>query len=478
MRRTCLFAVMIAVLLFSTGCEKKEKSIQERAAGQKNVIIDDAYVLLDNEKVMKMYREYNENLLDEYDIDFRVVTTAGEEDIDTFANKQFAKLQQESRSKSGKALLLVINTMQDKVRLEVSQALEPVFTDAFVSYIERKGFVPYFRDYKIADGVYMATELVHDRATEAAAGKEFVPPMASRSIGGGAKTKAHIGIADPDAKKGDDVAAVATDTPKEVMERYLKVLKAHNKNPNLDIYTDSTKAFFAKWTVTEINQDHEVHNIAPCKPHYETLYDSKNEHAVLAALPYDRYRKCAPYFFKKEEGKWKLDIATMAQVLRFNAQMQFHFDLSKRLAKEGKYYAFAFDGYWFDGNGYPNRYTKDTSEWEKYRWKYSCNGYLHPGERKEDAHCWIRYALPGGAANVRLGLEGYDKIYGFGEGSQRKENVTIRELIDYLNSVPSGEVATVILEHYYLNGKETNNFDAILDPNVEVRYETRQGIAP
>ena len=60
----------------------------------------------------------------------------------------------------------------------------------------------------------------------------------------------------------------------------------------------------------------------------------------------------------------------------------------------------------------------------------------------------------------------------------RKEHASVKELIDYLNSVPSGDVATVIIEHYYLNGKETNNFDAILNPNVEVRYETRQGIAP
>ena len=470
-------AALLALMLLG-GCEKKEQTLQEKAAAQKDVIIDDAYVLLDKPKLMKMYREYNEGLLRDYDIDFRVVTTVSDEAIDTFANKQFAKLQKESRSKSGKALLLVINTAQDKVRLEVSQALEPVFTDAFVSYIERKGFVPYFREYKIADGVYMATELVHDRATEAAAGKEFVPPMASKSIGGGAKTKAHIGIADPDAKKGAEVAANAADTPMDVMERYLKVLKVHNKNPNLDIYTDATKAFFAKWTVTDINQDHEVHNIAPCKPYYETLYDTTDTHAVLAARPYDKHRTCSPYFFKKEEGKWKLDIATMAQTLRFNAQMQFHFDMGKRLEKEGKYYAYAFDGYYFDGNGYPHKFNKKDPEWEKYRWKYSCNGYLHPGERKENAHCWIRYALPGGAANVRLGLEGYDKIYGFGEGSQRREHVTIRELIDYLNSVPSGEVATVILEHYYLNGKETNNFDAILDPNVEVRYEIRQGIAP
>jgi len=478
MRDMVWITVIFSVLVLLGGCEKKEQTLQEKAATQENVIIDDAYVLLDDKKLMKMYREYNEGLLQDYDIDFRVVTTSTQEDIDTFANKQFAKLHQESRSKSGKALLLVINTLQDKVRLEVSQALEPVFTDAFVSYIERKGFVPYLREYKIADGVYMATELVHDRATEAAAGKEFVPPMVSKSIGGGAKTKAHIGIADPDAKKGEQVDAHLSDTPMDVMERYLEVLKAHNKNPNLDIYTDTTKAFFRKWTVTEINQDHEVHNIAPCKPHYETLYDTDETHAVLAVRPYDKHRTCSPYFFKKEAGKWKLDIATMAQTLRFNAQMQFHFDKQKRLEKEGKYYAFAFDGYTFDTHGYPHKYTKGQAEWAKYRWKYSCNGYLHPGDKREDAHCWINNALPGGPAEVRLGFEPYDKIYGFGEGIDRKEHVTVDALMDYLNSVPSGEVATVIIEHYYLNGKETRKFDAILDPNVEVRYETRQGIAP
>ena len=478
MRKILWIAAALFVLILFGGCEKKEKSLQERAAVQSNVIIDDAYVLFDNEKLMKMYREYNENLLDEYDIDFRVVTTSTDEDINTFANKQFAKLQQESRSKSGKALLLVINPRQDKVRLEVSQALEPVFTDAFVSYIERKGFVPYLREYKIADGVYMATELVHDRATEAAAGKEFVPPMQSKSIGGGAKTKAHIGIADPDAKKGKEVKMQTSDAPIDVMDRYLKVLKSHNKNPNLDIYTDTTKAFFAKWTVTDINQDNEVRNIAPCKMHYETLYDVTDTHAVLAVRPYDKHRTCSPYFFKKEDGKWKLDIATMAQVLRFNAQMQFHFDKQKRLEKEGKYYAFAFDGYTLDTHGYPHQYTNGKEKWAKYRWKYTCNGYLHPGDKREDAHCWLSSALAGGPIDVRLGLLPRDKIYGFGEGATLKKHVTIRELIDYLNSVPSGEVATVIIEHYYLNGKETNNFDAILDPNVEVRYETRQGIAP
>ena len=229
--------------------------------------------------------------------------------------------------------------------------------------------------------------------------------------------------------------------------------------------------------MTDINQNHEVHNITSCKVNYETLYDVNDAHAVLAVRPYDKHFACSPYFFKKEEGVWKLDIATMAQTLRFNAQMQFHFDMEKRLQGEAMYYAFAFDGYFFDGNGYPHKYKKDA-QWEKYRWKYTCGGYLHPGDKAEDARCWIKYAFPGGAADVRLGLGGMDKIYGFGEGAARKENATIDELIDYLNSIPSGGIATVIIEHYYLNGKEVHRFDDILKPNVEVRYETRQGIAP
>jgi hypothetical protein len=167
----------------------------------------------------------------------------------------------------------------------------------------------------------------------------------------------------------------------------------------------------------------------------------------------------------------------MAKILRFNTTMQWHFDKKERLKGEAKYYAFAFDGYGLDKNGYPRKSEADP-KWDKYRWKYTCGGYLHPGDRKNDARCWMKDAHPGGPAVVRLGFDGYDKIYGFGEGASRKENVTIKEFIDYLNSVPSGEVATVIIEHYYLNGKETNNFDAILNPNVRVEYEVRKGIAP
>ncbi len=463
------------MVFFLVGCESKKESVEEQNSIG-NIIIDDALVVLDNDKVMKQYREFNQHLLDSFDIDFRTITTNDEGDIDLFANREFKRLQEKSRSHSGKAILMVINPLQDKVRLEVSMALEPVYTDAFVSYIERKGFVPYFRNDTIADTIYMATELISDRAYEAQRGKAFMPPMQSKSIGAGAKTKADIGKKNLHEKKGDNVLSLGSDRPMEVLKKYLASLKAHNSNPNLDIFTDATKAFFAKHTVTEPNQDNEVRFLTPCMESKTVKYAVDGRHAVALNDPVNQ-RKCTPHFFKKEQGKWKLDIATMAQVLRFNTSMDWHFDLQERLKGEAMYYAFAFDGYGFDGNGYPRKYKKDA-KWDKYRWKYTCGGYYHPGERKEDAHCWIKYVLPGGAADVRLGLEGMDKIYGFGEGARRKENATIDELIDYLNSVPRGGVATVIIEHYYINGKEVHRFDDILKPDVEVRYETRRGIAP
>ena len=464
------------LMLFFVGCDSK-KEVTEEQNSIENIIIDNAYVVLDNDRVMAQYRDYNQHLLDDFDIDFRTITTSDDSDIDLFANSEFKRLQKESRSHSGKAILMVINTLQDKVRLEVSMALEPVYTDAFVSYIERKGFVPYFRNDTIADAIYMAAELISDRAYDAQSGKEFMTPMQSKSIGAGAKTEAHIGKKNLHEKKGDNVFTSSSDTPKDVLKKYLTALKAHNTNPKLDIYTDATKAFFAKHTVTEANQNNEIRFLTPCMDSKEVKYAVDGVHAVVMNDPVNQ-RKCTPHFFKKEQGKWKLDIATMAQVLRFNAPMQWHFDKKERLKGEAKYYAFAFDGYSLDTYGYPHKHVKKDNKWDKYRWKYTCNGYLHPGDKREDAHCWLSSALPGGPIDVRLGLLPRDKIYGFGEGATLKKHVTIRELIDYLNSVPSGEVATVILEHYYLNGKETNNFDAILNPNVEVRYETRQGIAP
>ena len=438
MKKIYMYSLVLLIAFVFTACGSK-LSEEESTENLSNIIIDDAYIILDNQKLMQQYAEYNKQLLKEFDIDFRVITTLDNSDIDIFTNDAFTKLQTESRSKSGKALLMVVNISQDKVRLEVSMALEPIYTDAYVSYVERKGLVPYFRDNKVADGVYMMTELMRDRASEAREDKEFMPPMESESIGAGAKTKAHMSIVDPDAKKGDQITTSTSDTPKDILNKHLQALKTHNKNPDLDIYSDASKAFFRTWTVTDINQNNEYRFINQCTKGREVRFSSDHQYAVAMNHPV-KERTCSPYFFKKERGKWTLDIATMAKVLRFNAPMQWHFDMAKKNEVMDNY-NFAFKGLHFDNNGYPYIPSKKANK--KYRWGFQCYGFYYPDDPNKTPRCGIAMASSGSVAREELGLRGHDKILSLGEGADKIENASYQDFIKYMAEIPAGQKTVV-----------------------------------
>lgn len=136
---------------------------------------------------------YHKTLLNDYDIDYRVLTARKTGDISYFTNQQFQSANVGKYSSGGRGLLLVIDAEQNLVRLEVSAALEGVFTDAFVAYIQQRQMVHFFRTNRIADGIAATTELIFTRAQEAVKGEEFSPPMETFSSGAGAETKAHIG---------------------------------------------------------------------------------------------------------------------------------------------------------------------------------------------------------------------------------------------------------------------------------------------
>jgi len=423
-----LVLFILLALVFS-GCSDEGSS-----AKRADTLIDNAALLAGKEKLINDYLAYNQRMLEDFDIDFRVLTTNNDEDINAFANTIFNQLQEDSYSHSGKAILLIINSKQDKVRIEISMALEPVYTDIFVSYLEHNGLLPYFRAGKVADAVFVAAELVRDRAYEADRGEEFMPPMESRSMGGGAKTSAKIGQNDPDAKRGEMVQAPVDADPERVLAIYLQTLKRHNKNPDLEIFTTATKKFFRQWTVTDINQDNEYRFISKCTD-AEIIYSDNQQFAVFSSPV--AQRTCSPYFFARENGQWKLDIATMAKTVRFNADMQWHFSLPDK-QQYGQAYAFAFNDLSFDKNGYPHRQQK------KLRWGFSCGGWYRPGEDPDKlTRCWINNLQTGGAAQGLLGLKINDRVVAAGYGSEQIDNISFRQFLNYMGEVAKGEEVTV-----------------------------------
>lgn len=424
--------VILLLMLALSGCSHDNLS-----AERKDILIDNAALLGGKEKLIDAYLAYNQKMLKDFDIDFRVLTSNSAEDINPFTNKFFNRLQKKSRSHSGKAILLVINSQQDKVRIEVSMALEPVYTDIFVSYLEHNGLLPYFQAGKVADAVFVAAELIRDRAYEADQGKEFMPPMESRSIGGGAKTAAKIGQNDPDAKRGKQVQVPVGAKPEKIFSIYQQVLAEHNKNPDLEIFTTATQKFFRQWTVTDINQNNEYHSIAKCTA-TKIVYSPEQQHAV--SLSPIAQRTCSPYFFAREAGQWKLDIATMAKTIRFNADMQWHFSLPD-WQQSGQPYAFAFNAVSLDKNGYPHLRQK------KLRWGFSCGGWYRPGEDPNKlTRCWINNLQTDGAAQNQLGLKVYDKIIAAGNGSEQINNISFQQFMNYMSGAEKGADITITVE--------------------------------
>ena len=310
-------------------------------------VYDDAGLLTEDQAAF--IQNYHAKLLEDHDIDYRVMTVATDAgfDINRLTHRMFQEKRTGSSSQSGRGFLLLIDAARDEVRLEVSAALESIYTDAFVSYIQHRQMIPFFQTGRVADGVLATTEMIVTRAQEAQGGNEFSPPMESTSTGGGAANPALIGTGeDRIFRQGPDVTASSAD-PMHVLEAYRRAMDDRNGNPKLSIYTGDTQAMLVKWTLTPAQMDNEARILKRCQPGTPAIAD---RYAVIRFSA--KERQCPPYFFKSEHGAWKLDLTIMQKAIRFNYRNQWHFDLNYDPLSEP--YGFAFAGWRLDKHGFPH----------------------------------------------------------------------------------------------------------------------------
>jgi uncharacterized protein len=308
------------------------------------VVTDDAGLLDDAEG--RYLAEYHRRLLEDHDIDYRVITIADAGDLNRFAYDAFRQQAVGSLSETGRGLLLVLDPAADRVRLEVGAALEAVYTDAFTTYLEHRQMVPFFRTGRIAEGIVATTELIVARAQEARQGRGFDPMLAAGfSLGGGATTAARIGVGPDDALAIGRPDVDPAETPERAIDAYLEAMGTRNARPDLALYSRTTRAMLEDWTITAAQMDTIARAYAGCGQR-EVRFDPSGEHAVV------RYaigeRKCAPWFFVRENSAWRIDLAASQDAIRFNHRNQW------RLAeRDASGYGFGFADWRFDDNGFP-----------------------------------------------------------------------------------------------------------------------------
>jgi len=319
-----------------------------RAAGRADLVVDEAGLMSAAER--DRLAEYHEYLLQDHDIDYRVETGRDLGDINALAMRRFESFAKDGRSERGRGLLLLVDAEQNLVRLEVSYAIEGVFPDAFVAYIEQRQMTPFFARNRVADGILATTELIITRAQRAAAAAGFEGEVWTFGSGGaGAITAARLGAGDaPIAPRdGGGAPLLAGRTPRETLRAYFAAMDARNGDPDLDLYTPASREMLRGWVMTPAQMDNVVRSYRGC--HGETPQISPQGLRAVIRYPIAE-RACAPWFFERIDGAWYLDLTMMQRTIRFGRSNAWRFASGVRHP-----YAFAFADWIFDQHGFPQK---------------------------------------------------------------------------------------------------------------------------
>lgn len=315
--------------------------------GQEPALVRDDANLLSEAQIQELSL-HHEFLLFDYDIDYRLVTSETWPDIDRAAAELFETVSVGGRSSRGRGLLLLLDPASRQVRLEVGYALEGTFPDAFVAYVEQRQMVPFFVQDRISDGILASTELIVDRAQRAERNASWDDEIWMQGSGGaGARTSTVSApgySVHPPVNAGGKIAAINR-SPADVVEVYLDAMSRRDSAHDLDIYTDETRRLLQDWLVTPAQMDQISRTYARCKQ--DRVRFDTGGHLAVIRYPISQ-RQCAPWFLEKTGNGWQLDLTMQQKVVRFGRSNAWHFDRSRTHP-----YAFAFDDWNFDANGFP-----------------------------------------------------------------------------------------------------------------------------
>ena len=332
-----------------------------------NIHIEDNANILNKDEI-EFLEKYSNELVANFDIDLRIILNKNgysKTELNKYAFEQMAHFAKSTVSSSGKQVVFIVDTKSNFARLEISGALESVYTDNFIAYIQKRHMVYFFKDNRIEDGILATTEMLFSRAQKSANGENFTPPNnIVMPTGAGSISNAQIGTKQLPAIEpnlSSDNFQPSKNKPYATLQMFIESSRAQNTDPNLAIYTSNTQEMFKTWTVTPVQMHNNVENFESCREIKKWTVTDQNKAVIVYPI---KPRRCHPWFFKFEQGAWRLDLDTMQKDIKFNHLNQWHF------TADHNEYSFAFSHLNFDENNYPVSYKK-----RKIRWGYTLDNY-------------------------------------------------------------------------------------------------------
>jgi len=337
--------VLGLVLLLCCSCGRSNEAL---------IFVDDPAALLSASERLRI-EDQAQSLLQHQHIQLLVVVLSQpEDDLDGLAVTTFEQHRLGAATGKARGILLLFDPFDQQVRLEIGYDLEGLFTDVFISRIEREQMAPFFAAGRVAQGIEASVELLVShvlRASEEDASGITSHGATDSALSGGAGACAAVPVGGKQrAKKQveDPATFAAGATPMETLERYRLSLQRRIKDPHLGIYTPATRQFFSQWLVTDGQQNNALRELERSWSTAEVFTaEVAGERLAVVRFPVSA-RQSAPFFLRYCRAGWQLDFATMSRVLGFNQRNQWH------MRSYDHPFGFAFSDWHFDNHGFPH----------------------------------------------------------------------------------------------------------------------------
>jgi hypothetical protein len=109
-------------------------------------------------------------------------------------------------------------------------------------------------------------------------------------------------------------------SPEAAFGAYLRVLEQGVRNPDLGLYTPATRDLLRARVVSRAQQRNEL---AAIRAVYGTR--TVREQGDLAVIRFDS-RQVPPYFLRRQQDGWTIDLAAASRAIRFDQRNQWFID--------------------------------------------------------------------------------------------------------------------------------------------------------
>ena len=256
---------------------------------------------------MQLQRIFEESGVD---LRFLLVPTTGDESLERFAVRE-ARERGLGRETGRRGVLIVYDTLEREVRVEVGPNLQGMLPDGFVGYLVREHLRPFFARGDVELGLRTTVFLLHWRIREARLGEEYHPAFEEyvRDVrrlasGGGASAAVGSPVAPRTVYAQADSATRARFSPAATVEgtyrRYLEWLASERYYPDVPMFTEGSRRLLRGIPLTAGYRS----GMLAMEYGRSFLVD---ERANLAMLFYTGTPFRSPLFFRRTEQGWEMD---------------------------------------------------------------------------------------------------------------------------------------------------------------------------